>query len=192
MLKILLADLRHKTIGSHSAVMPLAIGFLATYTESFLKNNVQTKIFIDPEKILKEIDKGDVDVVALSNYVWNCELGKYIFKVAKEMNPNIVTVAGGPEFPRDEFEGVDYLRERSEIDFYVYQEGEVAFLKLIESVLNKKSIHALKSEPIKGVKFIGSNNNIVIGDAHERLKDLDNIPSPYLSGKTILLTVSQS
>ena len=40
MLKILLADLRHKTIGSHSAVMPLAIGFLATYTESFLKKNV--------------------------------------------------------------------------------------------------------------------------------------------------------
>ena len=55
MLKILLADLRHKTIGTHSAVMPLAIGFLATYTESFLKNKVQTKIFIDPDKILKEI-----------------------------------------------------------------------------------------------------------------------------------------
>ena len=110
MLKILLADLRHSTIGTHSAVMPLAIGFLATYTESFLKNKVQTKIFIDPNKILKEIAKGDVDVIALSNYVWNCELGKFIFKSAKEINPDIVTVAGGPEFPRDESEGVDYLR----------------------------------------------------------------------------------
>lgn len=183
MLKILLADLRHSTIGTHSAVMPLAIGFLATYTESYLKNKVQTKIFIDPNKILKEISKGDADVVALSNYVWNCELGKFIFKSAKEINPDIVTVAGGPEFPRDESEGVDYLRERSEIDFYVYQEGEVAFLKLIESVLNEKSINILKSEPINGVKFIDSDNNLITGNAHERLKDLDVIPSPYLSGK---------
>ena len=183
MLKILLADLRHSTIGTHSAVMPLAIGFLATYTESFLKNKVKTKIFIDPNKILKEISKGDVDVVALSNYVWNCELGKFIFKSAKEINPDIVTVAGGPEFPRDESEGIIYLRERNEIDFYVYQEGEVAFLKLIESVLNKKCINVLKSKPINGVKFIDSDNNLITGNAHERLKDLDVIPSPYLSGK---------
>ena len=108
--------------------------------------------------------------------------GNLFFKSAKEINPDIVTVAGGPEFPRDESEGIIYLRERNEIDFYVYQEGEVAFFKLIESVLNK-CINVLKSKPINGVKFIDSDNNLITGNAHERLKDLDVIPSPYLSGK---------
>ena len=46
MLKILLADLRHSTIGTHSAVMPLAIGFLATYTESFLKIKLKLKFLL--------------------------------------------------------------------------------------------------------------------------------------------------
>ena len=44
--------------------MPLAIGFLATIAQSFLKNKVKTKIFIDPNKILKKFHS-NVDVPLL-------------------------------------------------------------------------------------------------------------------------------
>lgn len=184
MLKILFGDLRHGTIGYHSATMPLAVSFLATYTESFLKNKVKTKIFIEPEKLISSIQKDKPDVIALSNYVWNCDLGKYIFELAKGLNPDVISIAGGPEFPKDEIEGADYLRERNEIDFYVYQEGEIAFLNLIKLIIKSKKIEDLKSNSIEGVKFINpKNKELITGIPHERLKELDNIPSPYLSGK---------
>ena len=117
MLKILFGDLRHGTIGYHSATMPLAVSFLATYTESFLKNKVKTKIFIEPEKLISSIQKDKPDVIALSNYVWNCDLGKYIFEDSEELNHNVISIAGGPEFPRDEIEGADYLRKEMRLTF---------------------------------------------------------------------------
>jgi radical SAM superfamily enzyme YgiQ (UPF0313 family) len=181
-MKIALGNLVHKTIGRHSAFMPINIAYIASY---ILDNifDIEVRIYDDFDKIMKDINEWDPDVVALSNYCWNSELSYSLFKYIKNNNLNILTVAGGPDFPENYDECEKYLLNRKDIDFYVYGEGEKAFLNLINKYLNLKNINNLKQKKIDGLMFIDPfSKNIIVGDKIERFKKLDVIPSPYLNG----------
>ncbi|MEK6647292.1 MAG: cobalamin-dependent protein [Candidatus Firestonebacteria bacterium] len=183
-LKIVLGDLRHNTIGRHSVFMPIAIGYIASYLLSKLgPEYVDVRLYDDPKEIFDCIDDWNPDVIGLSNYCWNTNLSKMVFEYAKKKNPNIVSVSGGPEFPTDNKECRDYLLKRSKIDFFVYREGEVAFLKLVQKIKNKICVNDLKSNPQAGIMSIHpKTKRLVIGEVISRIEDLDEIPSPYLTG----------
>ena len=51
------------------------------------------------EEIFSTIDKWKPDVVVLSNYLWNASLSNLICDYAKKLNPDILCILGGPEFP---------------------------------------------------------------------------------------------
>ena len=147
-MKIIIGDLRHSTVGRHSACMPLAVNMIANYTEAFLgKDKISIDIYDDGHEIMHAIEKEPPAILALLNYFWNCELGQLVFRLAKKASPQVVCIAGGPEFPRDIEEGGDYLRHRDEIDFYVYQEGEVAFANLTKNILITPNWQDLKTIP---------------------------------------------
>lgn len=182
--KIAIGDLRHKTVGRHSILMPLGIGYIAAYTKSIVDSkDVEIRLYGDSDVLLKDIDDWKPDVVALSNYCWNSELSRIVFNYARKVNPDIVCIAGGPEFPTDQTEARDYLLERSEIDFYVYLEGEVAFARLIQKLQNEGDIHRLKIKPHDGIMFIHpETKDLVVGKQIPFITNMDEIPSPYLSG----------
>ena len=184
-MKIIIGDLRHSTVGRHSACMPLAVNMIANYTEAFLgKDKISIDIYDDGHEIIHAIEKEPPAILALSNYCWNCELGQLVFRLAKKASPQVVCIAGGPEFPRDIEEGGDYLRHRDEIDFYVYQEGEVAFANLTKNILITPNWQDLKTIPLGGIKCIDpSSQKLITGAPLPRLENLDEIPSPYLSGR---------
>ena len=62
-------------------------------------------------------------------------------------------------------------------------EGEIVFSALIEKLLSGDHKKLLKANPIKGLYSISPvDNKLVYGGDHPRNSNLDEIPSPYLTG----------
>ena len=181
-----MGDLRHTTIGMHVSFMPIAIGYIGAYTIAEIgKENLDVYLETDITKMLDKINTTNPDVLALSNYIWNHEINQMVFQKAKELNPEIICIAGGPEFPRDHAHGecLDFLLKYPNIDFFAYREGEIPFAKLIKRILEGDDVLKLKSIPQVGIMSIHpKSNTLVAGPASERLMDMDVIPSPYLEG----------
>jgi radical SAM superfamily enzyme YgiQ (UPF0313 family) len=73
--------------------------------------------------------------------------------------------------------------ERHELDFYVLNQGETGFVNILERYFSCDSINEMKKEPVENCSFYNENSNeIIISDTYEYIEDLEEIPSPYLSG----------
>jgi radical SAM superfamily enzyme YgiQ (UPF0313 family) len=182
--KIALGDLRHETVGRHSVFMPIGIAYIASYLLARVgDDSVEVRLYDRPAEILKDIEQWRPAVIGLSNYCWNAELSRVVFNYAKQLNPETVCVAGGPEFPFDKTECEQYLHFRKEIDFYVYLEGETVFANLIKKLQQGIEVFELKNNPQDGIMSIHPyTNELVAGKPAPCLKNLDEIPSPYLNG----------
>ncbi len=183
-IKIALGDLRHSTIGKHSIYAPLGVGFLASYLLSKLPaNSVEVRLFEDPDEMLSDADEWHPDVVGLANYCWNSELNGAIFDLIKTDRPETITVCGGPEFPPEEDTRATYLAFRPQIDFYCPNEGEIAFAGLMGKVVNGESLQALRQSSQYGLLSLSADGTTLIkGEVASRTRNLDLIPSPYLTG----------
>lgn len=168
------------TIGRHSIFMPVNIAYIASYALAHI-SDLEIRLYDNVEKIIKDIDEWSPDIVGLSNYCWNTDLSSLVFRYAKKNNPNILTVAGGPDFPGETKKCEDYLLNKKEIDFYVYREGEIAFVNLVRLFLEIRNISSLKNECPDGTMSIGASQDIIVGKEISRIVDLDIIPSPYLN-----------
>ncbi|MFH1822590.1 MAG: radical SAM protein [Patescibacteria group bacterium] len=165
--------------------MPINIGFIASYTLAYINDPaaLEFRFYTDPDIMLKEVKDWQPDVVGLANYCWNSELASVVFKQAKKTNKQTVCVAGGPDFPTNHQECREYLIKKPEIDFYVYFEGEQAFAQLIKKIKGGVIIDQLKSEPQEGIMSIHpQTKNLVFGPPTPRIINMDEIPSPYLTG----------
>ena len=183
-MRIVLADLRHTTVGRHSAYMPIAIGYIASFASSHIgQNNINISIHTDALETAETIAHEKPDIVGFSNYIWNAELSGAVGRFAKEVCPSTIVVGGGPEFPRKDDEIIAYLKYRREIDFFVNNyEGELPFTELIKAVCNTRSVHEIKKDPPPGIITCDNFSILRRGAPPPRLKELDTIPSPILSG----------
>ena len=208
-IKTLLADPRHNTVGTHSNFVPINIGYIGEFLKKEIKNiNLELKIATEPGEIFELLRNWRPDVVAASNYVWNSALSNLICKFAKKINPNILCILGGPEFPagtgarkientnQDQTydKCLNYLIDRPSVDYFAYSDGEVALLEIIRKFIdNNFSVKLLKdkNQPIKGCVSITKNGNeLLVGENIPRIglqgsvkaQGRDIIPSPYLSG----------
>jgi hypothetical protein len=92
-------------------------------------------------------------------------------KALKKRNPKILIVQGGPEPP---IERKNFFDLYPHIDICVKQEGEIAFRRIMESFNEDyKSINGLLLNTPHGLVDTGTSS---------RIDDLDQIPSPYLTG----------
>jgi radical SAM superfamily enzyme YgiQ (UPF0313 family) len=185
-LNILLGDPHHAVGVKNVAMMPIGIGYIGSYTRALLgAGNVEISLLVEPDEIIAKIKTGKPDVVALSNYCWNTELSGLILKIAKKTLPNVICVAGGPDFPLKTERRLEYLEKRKQIDFYAYQEGEGAFANLMSRVMAVEDLQLedLKAEEHEGMIAINPRTGeLVVGKPKPRAKNLDYIPSPYLDG----------
>ena len=183
-IKIALGDLNHRSAGRHSFFMPLNVSYIASYTLAQLgPETVDIRIYDDPDLILKDIASWKPHVVGVSNYLWKAELNSVVYRYAKKMNPDVICVSGGPNFPYDHEECREYLAKRPEIDLYCYLESEISFSQLIKKLLEGMDLHQLKRKPQAGVMSIHPDTGeLVAGEPAPRLMNLDDIPSPYLTG----------
>ena len=187
-LKIYLCDLTYDTIILVSDTIPINIGFIASYLKSKLKDKISIELFKYPNDLLSHIKKQPPDILGLSNYSWNSNLSENFAKIAKKFNPNCVVLQGGTNFPHETDQQKEFLLNRPHTDIYALFEGERSTLNVVERYLShQKNIKEFFNQPIDGCVFIdpktrGNDPKLITGNYLERIKDLDEIPSPYLNG----------
>ena len=115
----------------------------------------------------------EADVVGFSASVWNANISLEVARRLKKAKPSIIIIFGGPQVP-DKPE--KFLRNHTFIDIVVHNEGERTFLALLER------IPECYWNGLSGVSYITKNGEFVKTGPVERMKDLEQLPSPFLNG----------
>ncbi len=89
--------------------------------------------------------------------------------VAKKIDPEIVTVLGGPHVSMAR---EDTLRYVEDVDIVVIGEGEITVLELAEAVDSGKDLSR-----VKGI-LLRESGEIIFTGQRERIEDLDSLPYP--------------
>jgi radical SAM superfamily enzyme YgiQ (UPF0313 family) len=187
-LRVWLSDLTYTgqdRLSLGADTFPLAVGCIATYAESKMQFSRPIRLFRYPEMVDEALkEEGPPHLFGLSNFIWNSELSLAIARRVKELSPETIIVMGGPNYPLAKEKQESYLQQHPEIDFYVLHEGEVAFLSILKA-LNESGMDFKKLErTLPSVQFIDPNGKLIASPVSaERIRDLDEIPSPYVTGK---------
>ncbi len=120
-------------------------------------------------EIAKKIDEFKPTVVGITTTTENRFESFKLAKIAKEVNPKILTLLGGPHISMAK---EDTLLHIKEADLLSIGEGEKTIVELAEAIENKDSI-----KKVKGL-IIRDNEKIIFTGEREKIKDLDSLPLP--------------
>ena len=186
-LKIYLADLIHDR-HLYNYCVPLNVGYIAATVNQRLGEEVETQIFKFPDDLISKIKSSPPDILSLSNYDWNVNLNRALIRIAREINPEILVIMGGPNIKKTP-EGVKEYLVGHPADIYIVNEGEDAFSKVIEYVLGFWPCNLRKAISSSGVKFEnaayleGDTENLMLGEKPESASEKNiPFPSPWLTG----------
>jgi hypothetical protein len=118
----------------------------------------------------------DADVVAFSIYVWNARLSLAIAAEVKRRRPQTLIVFGGPQVPGRPAAAEAFLREHHYVDIACNGEGEAVFTAILDRA------HPRDFAEVPGVSYLDADGRLEIHANAPRLRDLEQIPSPYTSG----------
>ncbi len=189
-MRIYLADLGHNLVTATSDTYPLGVGNLAAYAQQYLdrKEPVDVSIYKEPQELKAALDAAPADIVGFSSYSWNHHLAVSFADYARKKNPNVVTLMGGPNFPLTDEEQDSWIRAMPEIDMHVRgptYEGERAFIQTLQRYVDVgKSREGLLEQAVDGSLFVQPGTGEIIRGETDilRMRDLDEIPSPYQTG----------
>ncbi|HNX68454.1 MAG TPA: B12-binding domain-containing radical SAM protein [Candidatus Omnitrophota bacterium] len=188
-LRIYLCDLTHYVKMVVNDTIPLNIAFIASYLKKQLGESVEISLFKLPLKAIQALKDSPPDVLALSNYCWNSHLSEHVAGIGKRLNPNMVTLQGGANFPHDHALQLPFVLQRPNTDIFLEFEGEVSFCNVIRQLLLQRDPEkGILKQPLAGCVYLapGSRTSkhpqLITGGVTPRLKNLDEIPSPYLTG----------
>jgi tRNA A37 methylthiotransferase MiaB len=157
--------------------LPYSVGVLWSYVQQFeeIKTEYELDKLLWRRTNIKETALSLVDnhIVAFSTYVWNKSYNYAVAQEVKRLNPNVILIFGGPEIPitkKDIFERYPFM------DIVIKSEGEITFKNVL---LALKNVTDLRQIP--GLIINVNNHAVDTGDA-SRIDNLDQIPSPYLTG----------
>ena len=180
---IWISDLTHTAQGIGANGFPLGASYIYAYAKKIFGNEFDFKLFKLPAHLEEELRSTSPTIFSFSNYSWNLELGYKFAFLAKQRDPNVVTVFGGPNFPTDVNEKLDFLKKKPAIDFFIELEGELGFVDLVKALSeNNFNVKQLKKHGKKIINTCYTHEDKLIAGSIERIKDINIIPSPYLTG----------
>ncbi|MBN1946442.1 MAG: hypothetical protein JW797_12255 [Bradymonadales bacterium] len=118
-----------------------------------------------------------VNVLLCSDNVLGQELNLELSRLAKALDPDCITIHGGPGVPARPAACEAFLRAHPEVDFAVRGEGEIALVELLQAIQRGTA----RTDEIAGV-------SAMVGDRFVRhpdrppIQELGQLPSAYTSG----------
>jgi putative methyltransferase len=157
--------------------LPYSAGVLWAYVNQFesIKSNYQLVDLIWRRDNIEDtlLKLSQCDIVGFSNYVWNKNYNYALAKKLKEINPGCIIFFGGPEMritKNNIFEKLPF------IDVVIKSEGEIILRQLLDAIVD-----GTLWDDIKGLLI--NRNNVAIDTGNGiRINNLEDIPSPYLTG----------
>jgi len=180
---VYLADLRHNFTGVlANDCMPLGVAYLKAVMDQELPA-VRSQLFAYPDRLLTALECKPPDVLMLSNYMWNEWLGFHFAAVAKRRRPETLVVMGGPNIPLEPERQLAYMNAHPEIDLYVLGEGDFLASEVVRQFLDVgASVRRLGEREIPSSIYRRPDGTLVRTLPRERHAELDEIPSPWLTG----------
>src|SRR4029453_4127247 len=119
-IKIYLGDLRYNYSGIlANDCMPLGVAYMKAVMDSDdPSGELDTRLFVYPDALSEALRAAPPDVLMLSNYIWNEALSHHFFRAAKQIDPRILTVMGGPNISLEPERQLGYLRRQPDLDVY--------------------------------------------------------------------------
>ncbi len=175
---VYLADLTHTGQLVASNVFPLGIGLIGA---NILKEipDATVELFKYPDDLARAVHTRQPHVLGLSNYSWNCNIGHEYARRIKEAYPQVVVIAGGPNYGSTHEEHQDYWQRFPFVDFYIYKEGERSTVELLKRIFR---ITPNWGQFSPSVHCLYPDGSIHKNDLMPRVKSLDELPSPYTAG----------
>ena len=183
-LLVYLADPTHDGTGKPAVeIIPYNIGLVAAYAKKTFGDAVEFKLFKYVTPFLTALEERPPDVVGCSNYCWNTHLSHFLLRRAKHVNPDVLTVLGGTNYPFDAPGQMEFLQSRPFADYHTFYEGERAFSNLLGAFIAERDVRSLRERPVDGCQSLSpTTGRLVTGTALPRMSDLDVVPSPYTTG----------
>lgn len=154
--------------------LPYAAGCIAAaaFADKEIRENYEKPVLIferdTPENNLEKIK--DPDVVTFSTNFWNEKYNRILAAMIREKYPDCFIVTGGHSITPDSV----LLDGQPAVDAVLYGEGETSFPLLLKALLHGESF-----DGIPGAMFRRGGEIVRIP---QQLNDLDEYPSPYLTG----------
>ncbi|MDR2707813.1 MAG: B12-binding domain-containing radical SAM protein [Nitrososphaerota archaeon] len=151
-------------------------GYVVELLDAFItdfkpqKNGDVVTVGMPFSQIEAEIRKREPDIVGISG-PFTSQIGNAlkVSELAKKVNPNILTVVGGPHVSTVPEE---FLKEAKNVDIIVIGEGEYALLEIVKYFEGKKLLN-----DILGIAY-RQNDKVILNDARPFLENLDELPYP--------------
>ena len=155
----------------------LSLGCLKSYWDLFHKDiPITIKEFdlnILNETIINDLLLLKPDVLAFSTYIWSVERIIAVSSAVKSAYPDCIIILGGPEVS---YNSVELLSQNQCLDFIIRGEGEITFKELLEAIINNNSY-----DNIPGIS-LRINDTVQKNKERQLIKDLDILPSPFITG----------
>ena len=202
---IYLAELAHNGFGLSLNTIPLGIGVIGSYVKKLFGDQIDVRLFRQYDDLMAIISERPPHIVGFGYYSWNDNLTLAASRSIRQMCPNALIVLGGPNISFEGWERnnhgakkiasgtrnmcAEFAREydlhllsgNPDIDIIVHGDGEIPFSNIVNKYLLSPDRLKLRKEPIEGCTSLWEGE-LVSGEGTEYLYDLDQIPSPYLTG----------
>ena len=183
-LKVLLIDPCFRNKNIVNSTTPLSVGLVGSYLQHNVPE-VTVKILKDSPTIIEYIENEKPDVLGVCSYFWNTNLGNKLSRVARDVNPELLLVFGGPEVNTEPVDRKCFIKKFSHADILVEHEGEIAFTNLIKTYLDlgrDKTKLRDHIEELGNCFYVDQEGGIIKGPKLPRITSLNDVPSPYMMG----------
>src|SRR5262249_50663389 len=105
------------------------------------------------------------------------------FQVAKQINPDILTVMGGPNISLEPERQAEYVRRHPEIDVYALGEGDFLAHTIVQTYMDAGlSKRRLAQLELPSAVYRNADGEVMVNPTRPRHREVDEIPSPWLTG----------
>ena len=167
---------------------PLALGMIVAAAKAYEEGRLEDHYWFRTDWVWSDerLEELTVEpaVYLSSNYIWSHPRTLDVARRVKEASPASITVHGGPDTPKYEEDAAEHLRRHPWVDVMVRGEGEATTREVLAALVpvlaGERSLpDALRAVP--GITF-RDGDEIVRTPDRERIADIDELPSPYLTG----------
>jgi radical SAM superfamily enzyme YgiQ (UPF0313 family) len=179
--------------GSDTAPFNLALGLIVATARAVDHGALNIRYDIRPIDLGGSVTRETLSpwtgaaVVLASDYMWSSEANLELSRELKLKNPRVITIHGGPQAPKYEAEAEAFLRDHPYVDVLVRGEGELTTSDILRALPDNPGpgdLDCLAAVP--GVTFrrlTPDGYEVVRTPDRPRADDLNEFPSPYLSGE---------
>ncbi len=174
----------NRVLKHHDQVMlPIGLMYLSSYLKQQMGDQIDVKIvstivdFNGPEDLEELLIDYAPDIVGVRCVIFYAEQVKEIVATARQILPDALIVAGGPNVTFDN----ENLQRNPDIDILVEGEGEEIFYDIVSLFVSKgKRTLMLRLPLIEGVMY-KREGEVVRNRPRKVMQDLDRLPIPDYS-----------